>query len=59
MTKRIAPFSPEVRERAARMAREHEGEHGSHWSATQSTAAKIGCSGEMLRNRMRQFRQVA
>ncbi|MFH6784914.1 MULTISPECIES: IS3 family transposase [Methylobacterium] len=54
MTKRTAPFSPEVRERAVRMVRDHEGEHGSQWSAIQSIAAKIGCSGETLRNWVRQ-----
>ena len=54
MTKRTAPFSPEVRERAVRMVREHESEHGSQWSAIQSIAAKIGCSGETLRNWVRQ-----
>ncbi|GJD64307.1 hypothetical protein MPEAHAMD_4488 [Methylobacterium frigidaeris] len=31
MTKRTTPFSPEVRERAVRMVREH----GSQWSAIQ------------------------
>jgi transposase len=50
MTKRTAPFSPEVRECAVRMVRDHEGEHGSQWSAIQSIAAKIGCSGETPRN---------
>ncbi len=54
MTKRAAPFSPEVREHAVRMVREHEGEHGSQRSAIQSIAAKIGCSGETLRNWVRQ-----
>ncbi|KMO44992.1 transposase [Methylobacterium tarhaniae] len=54
MTKRTAPFSPEVRERAVRMVRDHGGEHGSQWSAIQSIAAKIGCSGETLRNWVRQ-----
>ncbi len=49
MTMRTAPFSPEVRERAVRMVRDHESEHGSQWSAIQSIAAKIGCSGETLR----------
>lgn len=50
MTKHIPPFSPEVRERAVRMVQEHQGEYGSPWAAMQSIAAKIGCSGETLRN---------
>jgi transposase len=49
MTKHTPPFSPEIRERAVRMVREHQGEHGSQWAAIQSIAAKIGCSGETLR----------
>ncbi len=35
--------------------RDLKDEHGSQWSAIQSIAAKIGCSGETLRNRVRQF----
>jgi transposase len=54
MAKQTTPFSPEVRERAVRMVRDHEGEHGLQWSAIQSIAAKIGCSGETLRNSVRQ-----
>ncbi len=54
MTKRTASFSPEVRERAVRMVGDHEGEHVSQWSAIQSIAARIGCSGETLRNWVRQ-----
>ncbi|MBP1178457.1 transposase-like protein [Methylobacterium sp. PvR107] len=54
MTKHTPPFSREVRERAVRLVREHESEHGSQWSAIQSIAAKIGCSGETLRNWIRQ-----
>jgi transposase-like protein len=54
MTKHTPPFSPEIRERAVRMVREHQGEHGSQWAAIQSIAAKIGCSGETLRNWIRQ-----
>nr|WP_280950173.1 hypothetical protein [Methylobacterium aquaticum] len=42
MTKRAAPHSSEVRERSVRMVRDHEGEHGSPWSAIQPIAAKIG-----------------
>ena len=54
MTKRSAPFSPEVRERAVRMVFDHQGEHGSQYAAISSIAAKIGCSGERLRNWVRQ-----
>lgn len=54
MRKHTPPFSPEVRERAVRLVREQESEHGSQWAAIQSIAAKIGCSGETLRNWVRQ-----
>ena len=54
MTKRPPPFSPEVRERAVRMVLDHQGEHGSQYAAIRSIAAKIGCSGETLRNWVRQ-----
>jgi transposase len=47
-------YSPEVRERAVRMVREHEREHASQWAAIISIAEKIGCSGETLRNWVRQ-----
>ena len=42
-------FSAEVRERAVRMVREHEGEYASRWAAMASIAAKIGCTAETLR----------
>jgi len=42
-------YSPEVRERAVRMVREHHADHASQWEAICSIAAKIGCSGETLR----------
>lgn len=47
-------YSPEVRERAVRVALEHAGEHPSHWAAIGSIAAKIGCTAEALRGRVRQ-----
>jgi transposase-like protein len=36
------------------MVLDHREEHGSQWAAIQSIAAKIGCSGETLRNWVRQ-----
>ena len=47
-------FSPEVRERAVRMVREHQGEHESQWAAIGSIATKIGCTAETLRRWVRQ-----
>ena len=55
MTKRktAASYSPEVRERAARMVLDGAGEHGSQWAAIGSIAAKIGCTAETLRRWVR------
>jgi transposase len=36
-------FSPEVRERAVRLALEHRCEYTSLWAAAASNAPKIGC----------------
>ncbi len=52
-------YSPEVRERAVRMVFEHESEYSSQWAAIQSIAEKIGCSGETLRNWVRQAERDA
>jgi len=41
-------FSPEVRERAARLVREQRGEHPSLWAAVESIAPKIGCTSQTL-----------
>ena len=51
-------FSPEVKERAVRLVREHQGEHESQWAAICSVAAKIGCTAETLRRWVRELRQA-
>ena len=51
---RKSKFSPEVRERAVRMALEHGEQYGSRWEATRSIAQKIGCTSETLRRWVRQ-----
>ena len=51
---RRSRYSAEVRERAVRMVREHGPEHPSQWAAITSIASKIGCTGETLRNWVRQ-----
>jgi len=50
---RATRYSPEVRERAARMVLEHQGEYGSQWAALSSIAEKIGCTPETLRKWLR------
>ncbi len=54
MTKRIPPYSPEVRARAVRMVFDHQGDHASQSAAISSIAAKIGCAPETLRHWVRQ-----
>ena len=51
---RATRYSPEVRERAVRLVREAQPEHGSQWAAIRSIAAKIGCTHETLRRWVRQ-----
>ena len=51
---RPSRYSPEVRERAVRMVREHENDHASQWAAICSIAEKIGCTAETLRKWVRQ-----
>ena len=47
-------YSPEVRERAVRMAFDYEGEYPSQWSAIVSNSQKLGCTAETLRRCVRQ-----
>ncbi|EPV8353832.1 IS3 family transposase [Escherichia coli] len=47
-------FSPEVRQRAARMVLESQGEYDSQWATICSIAPKIGCTPETLRVWVRQ-----
>ena len=51
---RPSKYSPEVRERAVRMVREHQSEHESQWGAIRSMAEKLGCTAETLRRWVRQ-----
>jgi transposase len=47
-------YAHEVRERAVRMMLEHAGDRASQGEAIGSIAAKIGCTAETLRKRVRQ-----
>jgi transposase len=47
--KTTKPYPAELRERAVRLVRDHEAEHGSQWAAIRSIAEKVGCSAETLR----------
>ena len=52
-------FSAEVRERAVRMVRDHQGDHASQWAAIASIASKIGCTAESLWRWLRQAERDA
>jgi transposase len=56
-TKRIPPYSPDVRVRAVHMELDYQSEHVSQSAAINSIASKIGCSGETLRNWIQQSGQ--
>ena len=51
---RLSRYSPEVRERAVRLVREHGAEHPSEWAAIESIAGKLGGRAETLRKWVRQ-----
>ena len=53
MSKTTNRFSPAVRERAVRLVLDNEGQHGSHWQAVMSIAAKIGCAPQTLNDRVK------
>ncbi len=44
MSKKTNKYSPEVRERAVRLVREHQSQHESRWQAIVSISSKIGCA---------------
>src|SRR5437773_9305222 len=54
---RPSRYSPEVRERAVRMVREHGAEHPSQWAAIASIASKLGCTSETLGRWVRQAKR--
>ena len=54
LSSRLSRYSPEVRERAVRLVREHGAEHPSEWAAIESIAGKLGCTAETLRKWVRQ-----
>jgi transposase len=51
---RPSKYSPELRERAARMVFDHTPDHPSQWATIRSVAEKVGCPVEVLRRWVRQ-----
>ena len=56
---RPSKFSPEFKERAIRMVREHRPEYPSHWATITSLAKKLGCTTETLRRWVQQAERDA
>ena len=54
MNKKSNRFSPEVREPAVRLEREHRGEYPSLWVCTESIAPKIECVPQTLNDWVKQ-----
>ncbi len=48
MRQTTTTFSPEGRERAARLAAGNEGQHGVRWQAVLSITAQTGCAPQTL-----------
>ena len=51
---RQGEYPREVRERAAKLVLDHQGEYESQWAAVTSIASEVGCSRESLRKWIRQ-----
>src|SRR5690606_36777724 len=51
-------FSPEVRERAVRLLKEHRDDYPSIWAPAHSIAPKIGCSADTLTKWVRETEVV-